>query len=206
MLLGHSTGRYLIASNHEINVCVGQYCLALYSDVLELWCSRSSSARKLHGLPVKINGKILCFFQQPRSVDDGELRKFIAITDAKESYAWGVNFSNIYRQDTAAREQLTVVLLRQGPFPAAEDIHLVSPVDPMGWRATINSESLDVYSREVLVTVSSCGHLQTWTTNLSKGKSGIAWLNLSTVQTNISEALRIQGTSERKVAMGITLL
>jgi hypothetical protein len=187
-------------------MCVGQYCLALYSDVLELWCSRSSPARKLYSLTVRIKGKILCFFQQPRSVDDGELRRFIAITDAKESYAWGVDFSNIYSQDTATREQLAVVLLRHGPFPAAEDIHLVSPVDPMGWRATINSESLDVYTREVLVTVSNCGHLQTWTTNLSKGTSGITWLNLSTVQTNISGALRVQGTSERKVAMGIPLM
>ena len=41
-----------------------------------------------------------------------------------------------------------VELLRHGPFPSTDDIHLVSAVDPMGWRATINSESLGrVHSR-----------------------------------------------------------
>jgi hypothetical protein len=153
-----------------------------------------------------MKGKILCFFQLPRAIDDGELRKFVAISDAKESYAWCVDFSNMFQRDIATREQLTINLISHGPLPAAEDIHLVSAVDPMGWRATINSESLDVYAREVLVTVSDCGHLQTWTTNLSRDAAEIAWLNLSTVQTNISRALLIQGTSERKVAMGINLL
>jgi hypothetical protein len=153
-----------------------------------------------------MKGRILCFFQLPRAVDDGELRKFIAISDAKESYAWCVDFSNIFHRDIATREQLTISLISHGPLPAAEDIHLVSAVDPMGWRVTINSESLDVYTREVLVTVSDCGHLQTWTTNLSRDTTSITWLNLSTVQTNISGALLIQGTSERKVAMGIYLM
>ena len=103
-----------------------------------------------------------------------------------------------------AREELTIELVRHGPFPSLEDIHLVSAVDPMGWRATINSESLDAYTREVLVTVSKCGRLQTWTTNLSRGSNSLDWLNLSTVPTNITNASLVHGTSERKVAMGIT--
>jgi hypothetical protein len=84
-------------------------------------------------------------------------------------------------------------------------MHLISPVDPMGWMATVNSESLDVYTREVLVTVSKDGRLQTWTTNLSRTKDTLSWLNLSTVQTEISKALLVHGTSERKVAMGSRL-
>ena len=98
---------------------------------------------------------------------------------------------------------MTIELVRYGSFPSVDDIHLVSAVDPMGWRATINSESLDAYTREVLVTVSNCGRLQTWTTNLSRRSNSLDWLNLSTVPTNISNASLVHGTSERKVAMGI---
>lgn len=84
-----------------------------------------------------------------------------------------------------------------------DDIHLISAVDPMGWRAMIHSDSLDVYTREVLVTVSKCGRLQTWTTNLTRSTSILKWLNLSTVPTNLSNPSLVHGTSERKVAMGI---
>jgi hypothetical protein len=146
----------------------------------------------------------MCFFQLPRATRDGEVRKFLAITDEKESFAWTVDFSRIYQLEGPAREELTIELVRHGPFPSLEDIHLVSAVDPMGWRATINSESLDAYTREVLVTVSKRGRLQTWTTNLSRGLNSLDWLNLSTVPTNITDASLVHGTSERKVAMGIT--
>ena len=145
----------------------------------------------------------LCFFQLPRATCDGEVRKFLAITDQKESFAWTVNFSRIYQLEGPVREELTIELVRHGPFPSVDDIHLVSAVDPMGWRATINSESLDAYTREVLLTLSNCGRLQTWTTNLSRGSNSLDWLNLSTVPTNITNASLVHGTSERKVAMGI---
>ena len=171
--------------------------------MIELWCSRSTPAIRVHSLSVKINSKVCCFLQLPRAIDDGEVRKFLAITEAKESLAWCVDFSNIYDQDEAVHQNLSVRLLCHGPFPSMEDIHLISAVDPMGWRTTINGESLDVYTREVLVTVSKCGHLQTWTTNLSTRKDALTWLNLSTVQTNISDASLVHGTSERKVALGI---
>jgi hypothetical protein len=156
----------------------------------------------VHSLSVKTGGKFLCFFQLPRTVTDGEKRNFLAITDAKESFAWCVDFANVVDQSSTGPAELVLQLARQGPFSSENDMHLVSAVDPMGWRATINSESLDVYTREVLVTVSKNGCLQTWTTNLSKTKDTLSWLNLSTVHTGISEASLVHGTSERKVAMG----
>jgi hypothetical protein len=168
-----------------------------------LWCSRASPASRLYSLQVDAVGQFLCFLQLPRATHDGEVRKFLAITDAKESFAWCVDFSKIYLADGEARQPLTIELLRCGQFPSEDDIHLVSAVDPMGWRATINSESLDVYTREVLVTVSISGRLQTWTTNLSKASKSLSWLNLSTVPTNILNPSLVHGTSERKVAMGI---
>jgi len=170
-----------------------------------LWWSKSPPAAKVHSIPVHANGKFLCFVQLPRATHDGEVRKFLAITDAKESFAWCVDFSKFYTMEGFTQKDLTIELLRQGPFPSADDIYLASVVDPMGWKATINSESLDVYTREVLVTVSRCGKLQTWTTNLSPRSSTLTWLNLSSVPTNICKASLVQGTSERKVAMGIVL-
>lgn len=183
-------------------ICTGKYCLALYPGTLELWCTTSSPATKVYSIPVQANGKFLCFVQLPRATNDSETRKFLAITDAKESFAWCVDFSAIYVMDKPARKDLTIELLRQGPFPSDDDLHLVSVVDPMGWRAMINSESLDMYTREVLVTVSRGGRLQTWTTNPSRQSATLTWLNLSAIPTNITEASLVHGTSERKVAMG----
>jgi hypothetical protein len=175
----------------------------LYENVLELWCSIGSPAKKIHSTPIKALGRFLCFFQLPRAVTDGEKRNFLAVTDAKESFAWCIDFAGIIDHGSDVPAELAVHLVGQGPFPSSNDMHLVTAVDPMGWRATINSESLDVYTREVLVTVSKDGRLQTWTTNLSKVKDTVSWLNLSTIQTNISQASLVHGTSERKVAMGI---
>ena len=162
-----------------------------------------ASAKKIHELKVDAGGRFLCFLQLPRAAEDGEVRKFLAITDTKESFAWCVDFSEIYQLGGSAQDELTIDLVCHGPFPSADDIHLVTAVDPMGWRATINSESLDAFTREVLVTVSKCGRLQTWTTNLSQRSRSLNWLNLSTVPTNISIPSLVHGTSERKVAMGI---
>jgi hypothetical protein len=133
---------------------------------------------------------------------DGELRRFLGITDAKESCAWCIDFSKVCEKGESVRGELTIELLRQGPFPSEDDIHLVSAVDPMGWRATINTDSLDIYTREVLVTVSKSGRLQTWTTNLSRTSTSLTWLNLSAIPTNIVNASLVHGTSERRVAMG----
>ncbi len=181
----------------------GQYCLALYTNVIELWCSGSVRSKKIHALPIATSGRILSFLQLPPAAADGEIRKFLAITEAKESFAWCIDFSDLKSGD---QSKLVISQVREGPFPSDDDIHLVSAVDPMGWRATINSESLDVYTREVLITVSRTGRLQSWTTNFSTTKGTIAWLNLSAVQTHISDASLVHGTSERKVAMGSTLL
>jgi hypothetical protein len=159
----------------------------------------------LHSLTFVPSGKFLCFVQLPRSTDDGERRHFLGITDSKRSFAWTVDFSEIDRPDGSITDDLKIQLAREGSFPSEDDIHLISAVDPMGWRATINSDSLDVYTREVLVTVSASGRLKTWTTNLSGHSRTLTWLNLSTVQTNISKASLVQGTSERKVAMGNVL-
>jgi hypothetical protein len=178
--------------------------LALYRNVLELWCSKSTPAIKLHAISVNVTGSFLCFLQLPRATNVGETRNFLAITSTKESFAWSVDFSKMYRL-SGTLDQPAIVLERQGTFPSVDDIHIVSAVDPMGWRATINSESLDVYTREVLITVSKSGRLQTWTTNLSQSSETLTWLNLSNVPTNISNASLIQGTSERKVAMGNTI-
>lgn len=150
-------------------------------------------------------GTFLCFLQLPPATNDGEMRKFLAITNTKESFAWCVDLSKIYQPTSKPLDQPTIELERQGTFPSADDIHIISAVDPMGWTATINSESLDVYTREVLITVSKSGKLQTWTTNLSRSSKTLTWLNLSTVPTNISNASLIHGTSERKVAMGNTM-
>jgi len=177
--------------------------LALYQHAIELFWSRSTPAKKLHSLGVDATGNFLCFFQLPRATNDGELRRFLAITDANESFAWSVDFAKGLGSDETAQDELSIELVCQGPFPSADDVHLISAVDPMGWRATVNSDSLDVYTREVLVTVSKCGRLQTWTTNLTRSTSTLKWLNLSTVPTNLSNPSLVHGTSERKVAMGI---
>jgi len=186
-----------------INLAIGQYCLVLYPDVIELWCSKTSPAWRVHAIPVSTKGKFICFFQMPRAVGDSEMRRFLAITTSNESYAWRVDFSSVYGSDSSTESPLTVEFDREGLFPVGDESHLVSAVDPMGWKATFASDSLDIYTREVLVTLSNRGKLQTWTTNLGRSSHSLVWLNLSTVETDISGASLVHGTSERKVAVGI---
>jgi RAVE protein 1 C terminal len=146
----------------------------------------------------------MCFLQVPRATNDGEVRKFLAITDAKESFAWCVDFTP-FHLDASLSNKLRIEPVNSGVFPSKNDLHIISAVDPMGWSATINSESLDSFTREVLITVSFEGLLQTWTTNFSRTSKYPRWLNLSSVPTNISQPSLAHGTSERKVAMGKTL-
>ena len=190
------------SSFHVSTEISGQYCLALYQNAIELYSSQSMRAKKLYSLAVDATGKFLCFFQLPRATNDGERRRFLAITDTNESFAWSVDFPKPLRSEESTQDWLKIELVCRGPFPSVDDIYLISAVDPMGWRATINSDSLDIYTREVLVTVSKCGRLQTWTTNLTRSTRTLTWLNLSTVPTNLSKPSLVHGTSERKVAMG----
>jgi len=188
--------------SREFGADEGRYCLSLSNRNIELWSSLQTPAIKIFSLDVDAKGAFMCFLQVPRATNDREVRKFLAITDAKESFAWCVDFLPVHL-DSSSSNRLRIELVSSGVFPSADDLHIVSAVDPMGWNATINSESLDSFTREVLITVSAEGRLQTWTTNFSRVSKSPRWLNLSSVPTNISHPSLAHGTSERKVAMGI---
>lgn len=180
--------------------------MVLYATELELWCSNTNPPKRIHRIPLDVHGTFASFFQMPRAVGDGEVRRFVAITTSNGSCAWRIDFSAAHGADASRESALRIELDREGHFPAANELHLVSAVDPMGWKATFASDSLDIYTREVLVTISKHGVLQTWTTNLTRPTSSLEWLNLSSVETNVSDASLIHGTSERKVAVGKALL
>jgi hypothetical protein len=182
----------------------GQYCLALYPTALELWCAKANPPAKLQKKALAPEGNFICFFQMPRAVADGEVRRFLAITAAKNSYAWSIDFSAAYGSN-ASKGPLVIKSDCSGQFPADNELYLVTPVDPMGWKATFATDALDVYTREVLVTLSAQGILQTWTTNLTLSTPTLTWLNLSSVETRVVDARLVQGTSEKKVAVGYFL-
>lgn len=155
-------------------------------------------------MPLNAAGRVVCFFQLPRASGDGEVRRFLAVTTSKESFAWRVDFSPIYTSDSGGERDLIIELDREGSFPLDDNLHLIGAVDPMGWRATLNTGSLDIYTREVLVTLSQSGRLQTWTTNLTRSTRKLVWLSLSAVETGVVNPSLVHGTSERKVAIGIS--
>lgn len=77
---------------------------------------------------------------------------------------------------------------------------MLVPVDPVGWNFTV-SDNLDTFNREVAVSITTTGLLQSWTARLSPNTREIQWLQTYSLETLLKGPSLIGGSSMHKVAI-----
>ncbi|GMM34055.1 Rav1 protein [Saccharomycopsis crataegensis] len=77
-----------------------------------------------------------------------------------------------------------------------EEISCISPVDPVGWKV-----SLDNYSRDILTIIYNSGLLMSYSVRIDKTMRHISWIRNCAIETNIVSASHIKGSSINKIAI-----
>ncbi|ODQ68186.1 hypothetical protein NADFUDRAFT_48835 [Nadsonia fulvescens var. elongata DSM 6958] len=165
-------------------------------------------AKKENSLPkqlcsIKIspmNGGLLSYLLLPESESQDRLH-ILAIYQSRSGDAWEVRLagdngdvSTITKLDSF---ELPIVVEEN---ETVENLYLVSAVDPVGWEATVG-ESLDLFQRDIITTVSATGVLRTWTARFNKLSQSIEWLESCKIQTEITHPSFVLGSSRKKVAI-----
>lgn len=159
------------------------------SHKLSLWRTKDLKyGEKLHEITQHQDGMtLLSFFHVPEHRNDlqttSHLIVGIFLQDAHtRTMAW--------RVDTA---HATLVSFPIDPLPC-DQLQAVSAVDPVGWY-----DLLDDYARDVLTVITAKGTLLSF--SVSVGDSNVKWVELCSLETAITNASAIKGSSLHKVAI-----
>ncbi|KAF3942287.1 hypothetical protein ABW19_dt0204590 [Dactylella cylindrospora] len=85
-------------------------------------------------------------------------------------------------------------------LPTDDPLSMLVPVDPVGWNFTV-SDNLDTFNREVAVSITANGLLQSWTARMSPSGDEVQWLQTYSLETLLNNPSLIGGSSMHKVAV-----
>ncbi|CAN6635368.1 regulator of V-ATPase in vacuolar membrane protein 1 [Trichomonascus vanleenenianus] len=188
--------------NQAALVSGGKYLISLLdTKQLVLWDCRVTPAIEIATIKVDppssgSNGEAadpLALFLLPEEAEVSCLH-LIAVNNRQDVRMWAVKLPS--RDSESGKIELA------GTFelPTTDSIKKAVVVDPVGWRATLG-RTLDVYQRDVLVTVSDTGQLRSWTALVSEAEGHhIEWLESGNVETGLTDIEKVQVSSTRKVA------
>ncbi|BFZ62436.1 regulator of (H+)-ATPase in vacuolar membrane [Saitoella coloradoensis] len=180
----------------------GLYTLSVENGNAILWdCSRSDQkgqACSKCALPFK--EKTVCLFALP----EGEGRSFeytshiLGISNKNECFVLTVSLPEQTGHAQSGTSEASVTLLDTVPLPVGEGLHQISAADAMGWKTTLHENILTKSSREVLVTATAGGKLQTWAAKVINGR--LAILELASVEAGVLEPSIIRASSLKMIA------
>lgn len=157
---------------------------------LKLWDCRDSIAEECDYLDTKTVAEPMCMFFLPEG--DHDHGHLLIVYSSQDIRAYSVVIN-----------QRKLLFLGDCPLPlsseASKSIHLVRPVDPMGWEMTVGN-ALDLFQRSVMITVDHSGTLTNWTSRVGKDHN-VDWLQVSQVDTGEKDIIRAQVSSTKKIAI-----
>ncbi|EPX71040.1 RAVE complex subunit Rav1 [Schizosaccharomyces octosporus yFS286] len=167
----------------------GEYAAVINNSTIKLWHCDNAFAPVLVCSSSEVpTSEIITFFILP--VQKNQISVLCALT--KGGHAWFYNVLIENHQGTKLE-----FLDRVGFTPK---IYTASAVDVMGWSSTLSQSSIESFEREVFVSISDDGLLQTWMARIS-GPSNAIITEFSRVRTNIKAANMVKGSTSRKVAV-----
>ncbi|EPY53766.1 RAVE complex subunit Rav1 [Schizosaccharomyces cryophilus OY26] len=167
----------------------GEYAAVINNSTIKLWhCDNAFAPLLLCSCSKVPNSEIITFFILP--VQKNRISVLCALT--KGGHAW---FYNVLLE---ASQSSKLEFLDRVAF--APKINTASAVDVMGWSSTLSLSSLESFEREVFVSISDDGLLQTWIAKVIEPfKASIS--EFSRLQTNIKSSSMVKGSTSRKVAV-----
>lgn len=169
------------------SVIINDGAVAIFTDnhELVLWDCRSLNGREAAATTTGCDAPLMGMFLLPES-DESEPH-LVLVFDDKTVQLWSFNLSSY-----------SLVLQSSSKFPCNDDIYLVVPVDPVGWRVKLSGH-MDVFQRQVLSTVSANGTTRVWTASVKD--SELTWLQTSMVETEEIKVRKAQVSSTRKLVI-----
>ncbi|KAF8477585.1 RAVE protein 1 C terminal-domain-containing protein [Kalaharituber pfeilii] len=170
----------------------GNLVMTLHDNYVILWNTSKLYATEIERLQYSLEGKVLSFLLLPESDDGLHTLHVVAVTSKMKGIAWEVKVGGE-----------SLIAEKNSPphdYVKAEEHHMLLPVDPVGWTATMGG-TLDRFSREVVTSITLSGFLRSWSARVSLLTSEIHWLATFTVDTGIAFASLLRGSSLGKVAI-----
>ncbi|KAK6346943.1 regulator of (H+)-ATPase in vacuolar membrane [Orbilia brochopaga] len=183
----------------------GWYVVTLHHDSICLWDCRDAVAVEMCRCPIKLALKPFSLILLPENEASGTAFHVFVIDKSSNGTVFAVKIPR-------PRRRSSISSLRPGfsygviefhstfKLPVDDELARLVPVDPVGWNFTV-SDNLDTFNREVAVSITSSGLVQSWTARMSPSTDEVQWLQTSSIETSLDQPSLIGGSSMHKVAV-----
>ncbi|OLL25757.1 Regulator of V-ATPase in vacuolar membrane protein 1 [Neolecta irregularis DAH-3] len=166
----------------------GHYLITLHAQELVVWKLNDEKVVRWESIDNSTLDDLLCLISFSENLETNQTLHAFGLRKNGSGVCWIINIDNgdIYAKDFQ--------------LPGISDIHLVAPVDPMGWKETRASHTLDTFCRDVLVTISQDGQMICWTAAIGNDSSP-DFLRTSEIDTLVKQPSLAKGTSHKRTAL-----
>ncbi|KAK8172758.1 RAVE protein 1 C terminal-domain-containing protein [Phyllosticta citrichinensis] len=191
----------------------GNFVAFLHHDSISLWDARGPRAKEVARCEYTLKGKPLCLLLLPEVEADSGCVHLATVSSHMKGIAWEVRMppKNIFangrlspahhrKPSINVHGKISIEQLCTFTLGSDEDLAYVLPVDPAGTPPVITG-FLDTFARDVAISYTTSGVLNSWTARLNEEEQKIEWLLTSTVDTGIENPTLVSGTSIRKAAL-----
>ncbi|KAF2840037.1 hypothetical protein M501DRAFT_1056409 [Patellaria atrata CBS 101060] len=190
---------------HIHRLCVlqeGDFLVFLHHESISLWNTRGPHAIEIARRPYKIQGKSLCLILVPELNENSGQVHLATISSDMKGLAWEVRLPPKLesRRPSTVEEPVSLEEFGQFDLGTGDDLAFVLPVDPAG-TASVISGFLDTFARDIAISYTNSGVIDSWTARLNEKDRTLEWLHTSTVPTEVPNPSLASGTSIRKAAL-----
>ena len=194
----------LVPQDHIHRACLlegGNFVINLHHQSVTLWDANDFAAVHIASCQYSIKGKPLCLILLPSTRRDSSMRYLATISSEMTGIVWQACIPQLAQQNGTSRsfkpsiEQYCTFELGSG-----DDLAFVVPIDPAGSQPIVNG-FLDTFAKDVALSYTRAGILNTWTAKIDAECKSVRWLRTATVETGITEPSLASGTSIRKAAL-----
>lgn len=170
----------------------GEYLLTFLQESICLWDCTKFHAEKISEKPFRRTQEAVLLLTLPESEQHLNGYRVLAIYPDKSGRLWQVNLPS----DQSEKE----IIEDLGVFelPMEDEMLTAVRVDPVGWTATVD-HNLESSERVVMATMSPAGMFRSWTASVANKKIG--WREMTSIDTGIQRASRLEVSSINKVAI-----
>lgn len=181
----------------------GNFVVFLHHDSISLWDARQSQLLEIARCSYSVVGKPIALVVLPQADPSKHTTHLATMTTEMHGVVWELELPTASMSNGLANGTAHDPSMRQFcifELDKIDDLSYFLPVDPAG-SAPVVSGVLDSFAQDAAISWTSTGLLQTWTAKVDTERSSVDWLNLSKVETGISEPYLGSGTSIRKAAL-----
>jgi WD40 repeat protein len=194
----------------------GDFVVFLHHEHIALWDTRGPLAVEVTRSSYTLQGKPLCLLVIPETKAAGTCVHIATISSEMKGICWEVTLPQQTRDPVTGRklsvidkqtnghidgnQELSLEEFSTFDLGSRDDLAFVLPVDPAG-SAPVISGFLDTFARDIAISYSKAGVIESWTARVDAEERKLDWLLTSTVDTGVQNPTLASGTSIRKAAL-----